>query len=369
MRMLILGGTGFIGVRHVRAAVEQGHDVSVFSRGQIAAEFPPEVEQLVGDRGGNLTLIAKREWDAVIDLATHMPIWVQTLGAALKDRVGHYTFISSIEAYNTPGANPSGTDEESVVSEYDDDEDPFSPDVWIGSRTGAAQLSVSESARLLRRYGPLKVLCEREAEKQFPSRTLVVRPGYIVGPGDPSPWLSHWLERLEQGNEVMVAGHPLMQVQLIDVRDLADWVVGMSSRGETGTYTATGPAMPMTLAEMLGAIRAATSAPATLAWVPRAWLLDRDDRALWSSVLFWSSVPDGSSDPKTGYGNMMRMTVDRALGNGLVFRPFGETVAAAREWLQKVPTDSGTRQLPVPWDEYVECEQQVIAAWRQRPDS
>jgi nucleoside-diphosphate-sugar epimerase len=177
LRVLILGGTGNIGPYHVRAAVARGHHVSVFSRGRSAAELPSGVEHLVGDRDGDLNSIHGRDWDAVLDIATFGPGWVRTLGEALKGRVGHYTFISTVSVYDNPAANKI-TDEASRVLAYQGSADPYSV-----IREGQD-------------YGALKVLCEREAESQFPGAALVIRPGYIAGPGDTHPPLPYWLLRM-----------------------------------------------------------------------------------------------------------------------------------------------------------------------------
>lgn len=352
LRMLVLGGTGFIGPYHVRAAVERGHQVTVFSRGVRELDASLEVERLVGDRSGDLSAIAGREWDAVLDLATFGPRWVRTLGEALADRVKHYTFISTnatyAERYGVPEAD---MDEEAEVLEYagaadpyEVDFDPYVPDAEFGPLA----------------YGRMKILCEREAERQFPGRTLVVRPGYIVGPGDPQGWMSYWLRRLQRGGEILASGGPLMQVQFIDVRDLADWVVRMAEQEEMGTYNAVGTALPMGFAEMLGAIRGAIATPMRITWVRESWLLAREDVATWRRVLFWSAAPE------VGYAPGMRIDVGRATSKGLTHRPFTDTVSAALAWEDAAGKfGTGEELVAQPWDEYLEQEQQLLAEWHR----
>lgn len=369
MRVLILGGTGFIGPNHVHAALERGHTVSTFNRGKSGADLPSEVEQLVGDRQGDLAAIADREWDVVIDLAVYKPNWVRKLGEALKDRVAHYTFISTIEVYANPGNNVPDTSESSELKEYNDAPDPYSPKV-IPSREEIRAMPPSETLKIFNRYGPLKRVSESEVEQQFPHKNLIVRPGYIVGRGDPQPWLPYWCARLEKGGEILVAGDPLTPVQLIDVRDLAEWVVGMAERGERGIYNAVGPSRQMTIAEMLGAMYGLSSEPAKLTWVPAEWLNQQAGSQLWGNILFWSSASGGS-----GYAPAMRMNVDKATAKGLTHRPVSEISANVHAWIKSDPARSqslaaqsfGSTEPPIvtSWDEYIEREQETLMTWRR----
>jgi 2'-hydroxyisoflavone reductase len=180
LSILILGGTGSIGPYHVHAASERGHRVCVFSRGRSVADLPPGVERLIGDRNNDLRSIAERDWDAVLDIATFGPGWVRSLGQTLKGRVRHYTFVSTISVYDHPEANRT-TRETSAVLPYRGSADPY--------------LATTEGPD----YGALKVLAEHEAEKQFPDRTLVLRPGYIAGPGDTHAPFPYWVLRVQRG--------------------------------------------------------------------------------------------------------------------------------------------------------------------------
>src|SRR5690606_3255277 len=192
----------------VRAAVARGHRVAVFSRGKRRAELPDAVERLTGDRNGDLEAIRGRDWDAVLDVPTFRPAWVRSIGEALGSRAGHYTFISTVSVYDKPAATGKTTEDRPVL-EYKGIEDPYA----VGDQAGAG-------------FGALEVLCEREAERQFPGRTLVLRPGYVGGPGDRRA-LTYWAVRADKGGEMLAGGNPSAPVQYIDVRDLAEWTVRM----------------------------------------------------------------------------------------------------------------------------------------------
>jgi 2'-hydroxyisoflavone reductase len=313
LRILILGGTGFIGPHFVRAAVERGHYVSVFNRGKDKADLPPRIERLIGDRNGDLQSISNRDWDSVFDLAAYIPIWVRTLGQALNGRVRHYTYISSEAVYRYPGAR----DEQSSVAEYTGATDPYSkaPDS---------------------QYGPLKLLCEREAEKQFPRKTLILRPGAIVGSGDSVGAFAYWLVRMERGGEILVAGDPLSQVQLIDARDLAEWAVRMAENADTGAFNAIGPAMALGWGEMLGGIRGTLSVPLKLTWVPVSWITEQKIDSN-SNLLYWPS--------EAGLPGLMSLSNEKALSKGLTFRPLAITATDTLAWYNAQPSDSRGRWL------------------------
>lgn len=350
MRVLILGGTGFIGPYFVRAATERGHRVSVFSRGKSEAKLPPSVERLIGDRTGDLQAIQSRDWDAVIDLATFVPVWVRTLGEALTNRVGHYTLISTIDVYKNPSANATGTTEGSALLEFDGAGDPYAADGGGGS------------------YGNLKAICEREAEKQFPSRSLIVRPGYMVGPNDSQERFTYWLVRLERGGEVLAPGDPLQPVQFIDVRDVAEWVIRMVERGETGPFNTLGPGQSMGLCEMLGGIRGAFGTPMRLNWVSIPWISHQDivdpDSMTWT---IWRFSRDDA------------IVSDKACARGLTYRPLHTTASDTLTWYKSLPperqstvftgwgnkrwSEPDTRGIYVPWDEILQREKEIIGRW------
>jgi 2'-hydroxyisoflavone reductase len=332
---LILGGTGFIGPHFVAAAVDRGHRVSVFNRGKSSANLPDGVERLTGDRAGSLEAISSRDWDVVFDLAVYVPIWVRTLGEALKGRVKNYIIISTGSVYQSPGA----ADEDSPVTKYTGSSDAY-------SQTPTPQ------------YGPLKALCEREAERQFPGRTLVLRPGSIVGPGDQVGLFTYWPTRMQRGGKILVAGDPHARVQMIDVRDLAEWSVRMAEDGEVGIYNAIGPALPMSWCEMLGGIRGTFSVPMELIWVPAPALLGDPQR--WGNILFWPT--------EGGVAGLMRMRNEKARAKGLTFRSLSETTQATLAYYQAHAADAQQRLAPEPsfMESSIRREQEFVVAWQSR---
>jgi len=347
LRFLILGGTGHIGPYFVRAAAERGHHVSVFSRGLTNAGLPGGVEHLVGDRNRNLKSAQGRDWDAVLDLATYGPGWVRSLGEALKGRVGYYTFVSTVSVYKDPAAN-GVTSEISPVLTYDGKADPYSVTI--------------EGPE----YGALKVLCEQEAETQFPGHTLIVRPASIAGPSDTHPYIYYWLLRAQRGGEILAVGDSATPVQFIDVRDLAAWTIRMVENRATGIYNATGPARPTDLAGLIDAARATAPVPPRVTWVSTSWLETRKDAALFNGLLFW----------RVNKGALTGISNAKALAHGLTTRSVGSTMVDEWRWLQQQPPErtvfAGFRRKPdgdgfepvtVPWPVYLAREKELLAAW------
>jgi 2'-hydroxyisoflavone reductase len=347
--MLILGGTGAIGPFHVRAALARGHHVAVFSRGKTQADLPAGVERLIGDRNGRLEAIANREWDAVLDLATFGPGWVRSLGQALGERVKHYTFISTVSVYDNPPLDRVTT-EDSPVLAYTGKADPYAVVTHVGED-----------------YGSLKVLCEREAATQFPGRALVLRPGYIGGPGD-SRALTYWAVRASKGGDMLAGGDSATPVQYLDVRDLAEWAIRLAEARATGTYNAVGPAKPLTLGGLVEAARSTFAPRAKVTWVPAPWLMSQTDPERWGTLLFWSH----------GVGQIMRMSNQRALAQGLTTRPIGITLRETLDWYRKQPPDqqasliTGFRRNAdgtwsenrASWPDYLSRERELLTKWR-----
>ncbi|MEP6956851.1 MAG: NAD-dependent epimerase/dehydratase family protein, partial [Chthoniobacterales bacterium] len=212
MNILILGGTGFIGPFQVKNALSRGHKVTVFNRGKShPGELPEGVEQLLGDRNGQLDALKDRKWDVVIDNPTAVPVWVRDVAKVLKGNVDRYVFISTISVY---ADNSKPNDEQSALQKYE------GADAMQETR----ETVVASQFRL---YGPLKALAEAEAEKWFPKKTLIIRPGLIVGPGDETDRFTYWPVRIDRGGEVLAPGNPTDPVQFIDARDLAEWTIRM----------------------------------------------------------------------------------------------------------------------------------------------
>jgi 2'-hydroxyisoflavone reductase len=309
LRVLVLGGTGFIGPHFVRAARARGHRVSVFNRGRNPGLIDAGVQRLCGDRKSDLRSIESREWDVVLDLASYVPRWIRTLGERITRQVKHYTLISTAAVYENPAANREGTDEECSVLSYQSLQDPYGPEPDVTL------------------YGELKVLCEREAELQFPGRTLILRPGSIVGPHDPVGAFTYWLARADRGGSLLAFGDPSSVVQFIDVRDLAEWAIQMAENGETGVYNAVGPASRMTSGEMLEAICEGCGIAADITCVPLAWVAQQN-LSIWESLYFWMT--------EGGRPGLMQLRNERARSRGLKFRPLSETIVDSLAWYRSL---------------------------------
>jgi 2'-hydroxyisoflavone reductase len=341
MRILILGGTGFTGPFQVRYALERGHKVTVFNRGKThPGELPKEVEQLIGDRNGQLEALKDRKWDVVIDNPTSVPVWVRDAAQILKGNVDRYVFISTISVY--ADTTKPGTDESAPLAKYN------GPDAMKESRE-----SIIASKFAL--YGPLKALSEQEAEKWFPKQTLIIRPGLIVGPRDETDRFTYWPVRIDRGGEVLAPGDPSDPVQFIDGRDLAEWTIRMVERRETGAYNATGPEKTLGVGAMLEGIKAANKSNANFTWV-NADFLEAQKVAPWSDIPVW--VP-----PRGEEGGMGRISIQRALAKGLTFRLLSETARDTLAWFKAQPAE---RQAKVKAGLSPEREAEVLAAWHKR---
>jgi 2'-hydroxyisoflavone reductase len=336
MRILILGGTSFIGPHQVKYALERGHEVSIFNRGRTEPPFFHDlferVEKLRGDRNDDLAALETGEWDAVLDNSASVPRWVRQSAGLLSERAGHYLFVSSISAYGDPST--VGLDEDSPVATIEDE--------TIEEITGES-------------YGPLKALSEQEAMKAFPGRATVVRPGLIVGPGDPTDRWTYWPVRVDRGGEVMAPGTPDDPVQVIDARDLSEFMIRLVEQGHAGTYNATGPATRMGMGPMLTETREALGADATFTWVDAEFLQEHEVQP-WLHMPAW--VP-----PEGEGGGLLQVSIARALEKGLTFRPLGETATDTVAWWNTLDEErQGRSRFGLP----AEREVEVLAAWHAR---
>ncbi len=340
MNILILGGTGFTGPFQVRYALARGHKVTVFNRGKShPGELPEGVEQLIGDRNGQLDALRDRKWDVVIDNPTSVPVWVRDAAQILKGNVGRYVFISTISVY---ADNSKPNDESGALAKYE------GADAMKETRDS---LIASE----FRLYGPLKALSEEEAEKWFPKKTLIIRPGLIVGPGDQTDRFTYWPVRVDRGGEVLAPGNPKDPVQFIDARDLAEWTIRMVENGATGIYNATGPATELGVGDMLGGMKTALNSDAKFTWV-NAEFLEEQKVSPWSDMPVW--VP-----PRGEEGGLSRTSVKRALEKGLTFRPLPETARDTLAWFKSQPAEG---QAKLKAGLTAEREAEVLAEWHKR---
>jgi 2'-hydroxyisoflavone reductase len=330
MKLLILGGTIFVGRAMVEAALARGYEVTLFNRGQHNPELFPEVERLRGDRDGGLEPLRGRRWDAVVDTCGYAPRIVRQSAELLRDAVGHYSFISSISVYGD--FSKKGIDETDPVGTIEDE--------TVEEITGET-------------YGPLKALCEQAVERELPGRSLHVRAGLIVGPYDISDRFTYWPVRVARGGEVLAPGKPETGCQFIDVRDLVEWNLRAIETGVTGTFNVTGPAEPLKLQTVLETCRAVCGSDARFTWVDAAFLKERE-------VAPWSEMPLYVGDDPAIAG-IDSVNCERAIRTGLTFRPLADTVRATLDWEAARPADH-------PWRAGLtaEREAEVLAAWHQQ---
>ncbi|WP_372013634.1 SDR family oxidoreductase [Pseudoxanthomonas sp. 10H] len=339
LRILILGGTGFTGPFQVNYALARGHKVTLFNRGKRPSpEWPGGVEQLHGDRNsGDLSGLKGRQWDVCIDNPTSLPFWVRDAGQVLKGNVGHYLFISTISVY-ADGSRP-GITEDAAVAAYK-------------GADAMAETQQTLMADVENLYGPLKALSEAEARAQFGERVTVIRPGYIVGPRDETDRFTYWPHRVAQGGDVLVPGDGRDPIQVIDGRDLGEWMIRLAEAGTFGTFNAVGPREPLLMDAMLQASRKVSGSDATFTHVDPAFLEQQKvDLPIW--------VPRGEG-PYAGYGQVSHA---RALDAGLTFRPLETTIADTLQWFASLPAE---RQAKLRAGITREREAEVLKAWHAR---
>ena len=313
MRLLVLGGTKFLGRAALETALSRGHDVTLFHRGRSGPDLFPDAEHVLGDRKEDLSALAGRTWDAVLDTSGYVPADVRASAESLRES-GRYLFVSSVSVYADLS---SGPDEESAVAELGDmPADELLPD--------------------FSNYGALKALCEDEVRRVFGERALVVRPGLIVGPHDPTGRFTYWARRLARGGEILAPGPAERRVQFVDVRDLGTWLVDALEQGLSGTYNATNEGVAW--GELL--------AGAEVTWVDDAFLLEHGVGE-WMELPLWIASPD--------FAGMHDADVSRAVAVGLRFRAVSETLAGAED----APAAAGAGLAP-------EREAELLAAWRSR---
>ena len=310
MKLLVLGGTRFLGRATVEEALARGHEVTLFNRGETNAELFPEAEKLRGDRTGDLSALQGGEWDAVIDPSGYLPAVVRASAEALADAAGHYLFVSSISAY---ASLASANDEDSPLAELGD----MPEDRMLDDHAN---------------YGPLKVLCERAVADAFADRCAVVRPGLIVGAHDGSGRFTYWPHRVARGGAVLAPAPPERQVQFVDVKDLGRFMLDLSERRAAGAYNVTHPGLSM--GELLETCREVSDSEAAFTWVPDRFLAEH-------GVGEWMELPLWIHDPEEA--GLLDAVVSRALEAGLTFRPLTDTV---RDTLERAELVDGVGLAP-----------------------
>jgi 2'-hydroxyisoflavone reductase len=337
LRILVLGGTGFTGPFQIAYALARGHQVTMFNRGKRPLpDWPGEVEQLLGDRNtGDLKSLEGREWDVCIDNPTSLPFWVRDAGKVLKGKVGHYLFISTISVY-ADGAKP-GITEDAPLAEYK-------------GKDAMAETMDSLRADVANLYGPLKALSEAEAHKQFGKDVTIVRPGYIVGPRDETDRFTYWPKRIAQGGEVLVPGDGKDPVQIIDGRDLGEWMIRLAENRSTGTFNACGPDYTLSTDAMLHGCHAVTGGPVSFTHVSPEFIEKNE-----AGLPIW--VPREGT-PFSGYGAVSNA---KAIAAGLTFRPLATTVADLLAWYRGLPAE---RQAETRAGITREKEAELLKAWK-----
>lgn len=339
MRILILGGTLFLGRHLVEAALAQGHTVTLFNRGQSNAEIFLEIEKLRGDRTTDLSALRGRTWDAVIDTSGYTPRAVEAGVSLLSELTHYYAFVSSLTVY-ADFSGPDVSEDAPLV-----DSEPFRAEQELTPQS----------------YGPLKALCEQAVEKAFGGGALIARPGLILGPHDYTNRSAYWVQRMADSGEVLAPGRPDRRIQLIDARDLARWLVRMAEAGQGGVYNVTGPDQPLTMGQFLAACTTVIPSEARLTWVDDQFLVD-------AGVAYWSELPLWLPESLP-----WRLDISKAIQSGLEFQPIEATIADICAWL-------GTRRLEWPAESVWSSgstvdvglergkEASLLAEWRQRSD-
>lgn len=331
MNILILGGTLFLGRHLVETALARGHTLTLFNRGRSNPALFPQVETLHGDRKVSLAPLANRKWDVVIDTSGYHPTDVRASATFLAPNVGRYIFVSTISVY--PDFSSSNIDENAPVGRLDD---PASAEV-----NGET-------------YGPLKTHCEDVVQELFATRALIIRPGLIVGPHDPTDRFTYWPVRVQRGGEILAPESPTVPVQYIDVRDLAAWTLTAAEANLSGIYNATGPASRQTIGELLQSCHVETSNHAHFTWVTPEFIAAQE-LAPFVEMPLW--VPPDMA-------GLLTVDCRRAIAAGLTFRPTTETVQATLDWHATRPHDYQLKAGLAP-----DRETELLATWHKNATS
>jgi 2'-hydroxyisoflavone reductase len=329
MRILILGGTTYLGPYQIKYALERGHEVTIFNRGKtvptLFTEVFDHVEKLKGDREDDLESLKGREWDAVIDNSATNPKWVHDTAQLLKGAARYYLYTSSTAVYYPYVTDDIDETTELVIVDYPES------DGW-----GV--------------YGVAKARSEMEAQAAFPDGAIIIRPHYIIGPGDPNDRLTRWVVRVDVGGEVLAPGDPDDPVQLIDVRDLTEWMIRTLEQGTTGAFTATGPQSRLSSAAFMSGLRAITSSAVSFTWTGTDFLVENGLQYM----VPWVA-------PRGDFIGVNSVSTKRAVEAGLTYRPLAVTARENLEWWYEQSEERRGRMPAMP----TETEARVLAAWNE----
>jgi Nucleoside-diphosphate-sugar epimerases len=330
MRILIIGGTRFLGRHLVEAALARRHEVTLFNRGQSNPDLFPQLETIIGDREKDLDRLKDRIWDTVIDVAGYLPRLVRLSAEILEPNVSRYVFISSLSVY--ADFRKIGIDESYPVGKIEGES--------VEEITGET-------------YGPLKALCEKAVQEIYGERALIIRPGLIVGPHDPTDRFTYWPVRVARGGDVLAPQKPEATTQIIDVRDLSDFIIKLIEENASGVYNATGPGYELTMGKLLAVSKQVSGSDADFKWASVEFLNQ-------NKVEAWSDMPAWLPDDEEGVG-FARIDISKATHAGLTFRPLEETVRDTVEWARTRPMDYAWRAGLT-----AEREAEVLAALKEK---
>jgi 2'-hydroxyisoflavone reductase len=334
MHILILGGTRFLGRHLAQQALDAGHRLTLFHRGQSNAGLFPQAEHRIGDRNGDLAALQGGRWDVAIDTNAYNPRHVRSMAAALAGRVGQYQLVSTISVY--AGFTSPGQAEDAALATL--------ADPTVEEVTGDT-------------YGGLKALCEAAAQEAFAGRCLVSRPGLLVGPHDPTGRFTWWVQRFDRaaaGEAVLVPGDPAAPVQFIDARDAAAWHLLQAERGSTGVVNLTGPVTPATMGELVDCLRQTLAPGAVPHWVGEDFLL-AEGVAPWTELPVWLPRADAP---------LHQTSIQRALASGLQTRPLAQTVSDTAAWARAGAVAPSGGPLRPKVGLAPEREAALLAGWR-----
>ncbi|MGD2124344.1 MAG: NAD-dependent epimerase/dehydratase family protein [Gemmatimonadota bacterium] len=332
LKILVLGGTGFIGPHTVQYALDRGHEVTLFNRGQSNTHLFPEVEKLIGDRNGDLESLRGRRWDVCFDNNASNIDWVELSTEFLRDSVDRYHYVSSRSAYSDLSAIPMHAGAPTFTYET------------AGVEPGAENLP----------YGLQKALCERRVQEVFPETSTIFRPGLIIGPGDQTDRFTYWPVRIHRGGEVLAPSDGSDPVQIIEVRDLTEWMVRVAENKYNGVFNCVGPAIPRPMDELLYGIRAVTTAETTFTWVPYEFLAEHDIRPYAEMPVWMPPLPG-----REGYA---RFDLTPEVERGLTFRPLAVTARDTLDYHFSRPLE---RQQELRSGLSPEREMEVLEAWHR----
>jgi 2'-hydroxyisoflavone reductase len=344
MKLLILGGTRFVGRHLVTAARARGHEVTLFNRGRHSTDAPAGVETILGDRNRDLDKLRGRRWDALVDTCGYLPRTVKASAEILSSSVNTYVFVSSLSAY--ADFSQAGIDESAPLATLTSEQ--------LAKANAIDPSGQASAASYGEMYGGLKALCEQELSEVLPDRVFVIRPGLIVGPHDYTDRFTYWVERVARGREVLAPGRPDHYVQFIDARDLAEWTVNMAERKEAGVYNANGFPHELTMERLLNECKMASDSDAAFTWVSEDFLLN-EKVAPWSELPLW--MPEEAAPHLKGF---MFVSSSKAVAAGLTFRPLSTTIKETLSWWE---TDCPDQALEAGLDR--DKEQELLRKWHE----